>query len=123
YNRPTQEYNRPTQEYNRPTQEYNRPTQEYNSRKQRNKKCPGFLEETIKTADNYLHYSNGILFYIEGVLTAVNLIFITSARLVQSIPVMLILLSDEENCFIYFCFTSHAKSFEGVIERYCGVPP
>ncbi len=79
------------------------------------------FDEFISTADSYFHYSNYILFEVSRSATAlcILLLFIHSSGSVTA--KLLIYLNFGRRSFPGF--KDVVKIFEGVIERYCGVPP
>ncbi|MBK8550750.1 MAG: hypothetical protein IPL53_06685 [Ignavibacteria bacterium] len=83
--------------------------------------------ELITNADSYLHYSNQLLFEINRSETAALLVIMIFFNNASAQHVMAIVLSQYENedkpRIFYAEFKEFTKSFDGVIERYCGVPP
>src|SRR6188768_3077130 len=80
------------------------------------------FDEFFATADSYFHYSNYILFELSKSATALCLLFIiVDSR--GSIAILLLVALNKPGRHSYPGFKAHGKIFEGVIERYCGVPP
>ncbi len=80
------------------------------------------FDEFLSNADSYFHYSNQILFEINRSATALFLLLlITDSD--GSIVSLLIISLNKPRHIQYPGFKDNVKIFEGVIERYCGVPP
>ncbi|MEO8665449.1 MAG: hypothetical protein ABI462_08120 [Ignavibacteria bacterium] len=80
------------------------------------------FDEFVSNSDSYFHYSNQILFEITKSTTALCLLLLIldrSGSVVGLLIISLILLRYNQ----YPGFKDNAKIFEGVIDRYCGVPP
>ena len=79
--------------------------------------------ELITGADSYLHYSNQILFEINRSETAALLVILIFFNNVSAQCVIAVVFYDDKPRIFYAEFKECTKSFDGVIERYCGVPP
>ena len=79
------------------------------------------FDEFFSTADSYFHYSNYILFEVSKSATALCLLllFIHSSGSITAV----LLITPNPRPRSYPGFKDEVKIFEGVIERYCGVPP
>jgi hypothetical protein len=79
----------------------------------------------VKEADKYLHYANGIIFFICNIRNASEVIAIKICTAADMIRILLIKFeSAVARRTIYFILKAEiANAFDGVIERYCGVPP
>ncbi|MBK8553173.1 MAG: hypothetical protein IPL53_19790 [Ignavibacteria bacterium] len=80
------------------------------------------LDEFFTTADSYLHYSNNILFEINRSSTALLILMIitdSSGCIVK----LLLLISEKSRRIKNIPLVYRGKIFDGIIERYCGVPP
>lgn len=81
-------------------------------------------EQFITNADAYLHYSNNILFEINRIeTTAILLILIYSNNSSLLRRLLLTAMNAEKIHIRYSEFKPVINAFDGVIERYCGVPP
>ncbi|MEO6693636.1 MAG: hypothetical protein ABIY50_05155 [Ignavibacteria bacterium] len=80
------------------------------------------LDEFISTADSYFHYSNYIIFEISKGEPVHCLLFIIIDSS-GTIAGLLLIALNKSGRRSYPGFKENAKIFEGVIERYCGVPP
>ncbi|MDQ3019320.1 MAG: hypothetical protein M3R36_01935 [Bacteroidota bacterium] len=80
------------------------------------------FDEFVTSADSYFHYSNNILFELNRSVTALCLLMFIIDRTGSIIQVLIIPLKETQY-HQYPGFKDNAKIFEGVIERYCGVPP
>ena len=79
----------------------------------------------VKEADKYLHYANGIMFFICNFRNASEVIAIKICTAADMIRILLIKFeSAVARRTIYFILKAEiANAFDGVMERYCGVPP
>ena len=86
------------------------------------------IKDFITGADEYLHYANGLLFFI------CNVSLIESYMVLRSISlndkrnsgssILIIIFELNKLKPVYFILRAeNANVFEGLIERYCGVPP
>jgi len=86
------------------------------------------IKDFITGADEYLHYANGLLFFI------CNVSLIESYMVLRSISlndkrnsgssILIIIFELNKSKPVYFILRAeNANVFEGVIERYSGVPP
>ena len=80
------------------------------------------FNEFVSNADSYFHYSNQILFEISGNSGAMFLLFLIVDSTGTVTEFLLIFLFKPAYLF-YHEFKDNAKIFDGVIDRYCGVPP
>jgi hypothetical protein len=84
------------------------------------------LNEFIVTADEYLHYANGMLFFICNTSSIVSFIVMrpNNDRRIPGSSILIIIFHLNKSKPVYFIIRAeNANVFEGVIERYCGVPP
>jgi hypothetical protein len=84
------------------------------------------LKEFIVTADEYLHYANGMLFFICNTSSIVSFIVMrpNNDRRIPGSSILIIIFHLNKSKPVYFIIRAeNANVFEGVIERYCGVPP
>ena len=85
------------------------------------------IKKFINDADEYLHYANGIMFFICNFRNASEIISIRIYNAADRLRVLLIICDKAKASArrtYYFIFKAErANAFEGVIERYCGVPP
>lgn len=79
-------------------------------------------EQFILNADAYLHYSNAILFEISRIETAVFLLIISISANCRRLFIILLRLHTSKRAYVRESEFAEG-AFEGVIERYCGVPP
>jgi len=80
------------------------------------------FDQFVTTTDSYFHYSNNILFELTRSATALCLLlFIIDST--GAIIRVLIIPINKTQYHRNAGFKDNAKIFEGVIERYCGVPP
>ena len=91
-----------------------------NVRKRRIKES---FERIYVNADSYMHYSNNVIFEITQTGSYAEIIIITFACKKVISVVILMLHSYRKHPLIYAFYKESLKSFDGVIERYCGVPP
>ncbi|HMR41295.1 MAG TPA: hypothetical protein PKA90_12785 [Ignavibacteria bacterium] len=78
----------------------------------------------IITADAYLHYANGLMFYIGNDDPAAGFIIFrfNSDGVITGFILVLTLINKQSFLFLRIR-SENANVFDGVIERYCGVPP
>jgi hypothetical protein len=84
------------------------------------------IKEFIIKADEYLHYANGMLFFICNTSSIVSFIVMrqNNDRSIPGSSILLIIFHLNKSKPVYFIIRAeNANVFEGVIERYCGVPP
>jgi hypothetical protein len=84
------------------------------------------LNEFIVTADEYLHYANGMLFFICNTSSIESFIVMrpNNDRRIPGSSILIIIFHLNKSKPVYFIIRAeNANVFEGVIERYCGVPP
>ncbi|MBK8550974.1 MAG: hypothetical protein IPL53_07915 [Ignavibacteria bacterium] len=81
------------------------------------------ITELIKNADAYLHYSNDILFNIANTSSIVFLILLKLSSSIFATWVLTFILHNPGVKIHYDGSVTTGKIFDGVIERYCGVPP
>jgi len=84
------------------------------------------LKEFIVTADEYLHYANGMLFFICNTSSIESFIVMrpNNDRRIPGSSILIIIFHLNKSKPVYFIIRAeNANVFEGVIERYCGVPP
>jgi len=79
------------------------------------------FDELVSNTDSYFHYSNQILFEINCATALCFLLLIIDSK--GSIVGLLIISINKPRYNQYPGFKENVKIFEGVIERYCGVPP
>jgi len=79
------------------------------------------FDELISISDSYFHYSNYILFELSRSVTALSFLLLFTHSNGSVAAVLLIALKPVLRS--YPGFKDNVKIFEGVIERYCGVPP
>lgn len=80
------------------------------------------VDEFVSNADSYFHYSNQIIFEINRSVTVLCLLLLIIDSK-GSIVSLLIISLNKPRYNQYPGFKDNVKIFEGVIERYCGVPP
>ena len=85
-------------------------------------KSPEF-DKIITNADEYLHYANEILFFASNSSVTLNLIFFRIGSNGQLTGIIIIIFKNADKPVFFICRIENAKIFDGVIERYCGVPP
>jgi hypothetical protein len=71
----------------------------------------------------YLHYSNYIVIYASNSLPVINIILVKLTGTGVTGKMILIIFSAGDPVIFYLNFNEAIDSFDGVIERYCGVPP
>ena len=81
------------------------------------------INELIKNADAYLHYSNDILFNIANTSSIVFLILLKLSSSIFATWILTFILHNPGVKIHYDGSVTTGKIFDGVIERYCGVPP
>ena len=91
-------------------------------KKEFNKRKP-VINEMVNTADAYLHYSNNVLFEINNTSSIVYLLILQVSGSGKITGFILLILSGSKPAILYGDFIDTGKIFDGVIERYCGVPP
>jgi septal ring factor EnvC (AmiA/AmiB activator) len=79
--------------------------------------------EIYQNADMYLHYSNYIVIYASNSLPVINIILVKLTGTGVTGKMILIIFSDSDSVIFYLNFNEAIQTFDGVIERYCGVPP
>lgn len=72
---------------------------------------------------SYLIYANGIISGTENTFPAVSIFITQTAESATIICIVIMTYTGGKSFVIYWSFTDRAKIFDGVIERYCGVPP
>ena len=92
-------------------------------RKKRIKFRRSIVKEIYQNADMYLHYSNYIVIYASNSLPVINIILVKLTGTGVTGKMILIIFSDGDPVIFYLNFNEAIDSFDGVIERYCGVPP
>ncbi len=83
------------------------------------------INTIVSDADSYLHYSNLIMIEAGRDLPAINLIsikFFTGGGL-KLIIIKAVTLHNHKPAVYFAVLSETVSAFEGVIERYCGVPP
>ena len=85
-------------------------------------KSPEF-NEIISNADEYLHYANEILFCVSNTSVTLNLILFRISSSGHLTGIIIIIFKNADKPVFFICRIENAKIFDGVIERYCGVPP
>ncbi|MEO8447705.1 MAG: hypothetical protein ABI528_09435 [bacterium] len=83
----------------------------------------GITQEFYENADSYLHYSNKIVFNSTGIIPAASLISIKFFSTVTEQLLLLLILQINRTTTTFINCDIIPNAFEGVIERYCGVPP
>ena len=86
-------------------------------------KCKPVINEMVNTADVYLHYSNYVLFEINNTSSIVYLLILQISGSGKITGFILLILAGSKPAILYGDFIDTGKIFDGVIERYCGVPP
>ncbi|MBK9334261.1 MAG: hypothetical protein IPM96_18090 [Ignavibacteria bacterium] len=94
-------------------------------------KLSGLLKQSpainaiVSDADSYLHYSNLIMIEAGRDLPAVNLLSIKSftGGGLKLIIIIAVTLHNHKPAVYFAVLSETVSAFEGVIERYCGVPP
>lgn len=84
------------------------------------------MKDFITGADNYLHYANGMLFFICNTSSIISFIVLRAVndRRVSGYSIPIILFDPSNSNPVYFIIRAeNANVFEGVIERYSGTPP
>ncbi|MCB0728953.1 MAG: hypothetical protein KDD00_15920 [Ignavibacteriae bacterium] len=83
------------------------------------------IKQFIADADAYLHYANGIMFFICNFRNASEVIAIRICTAADMIRALLIIFetASARRKFYFKLKAERANAFDGVIERYCGVPP
>ena len=71
----------------------------------------------------YLHYSNYIVIYASNSLPVINIILVKLTGTGVTGKMIMIIFSDSDSVIFYLNFNEAIQTFDGVIERYCGVPP
>jgi septal ring factor EnvC (AmiA/AmiB activator) len=79
--------------------------------------------EIYQNADMYLHYSNYIVIYASNSLPVINIILVKLTGTGVTGKMIMIIFSDSDSVIFYLNFNEAIQTFDGVIERYCGVPP
>jgi hypothetical protein len=92
-------------------------------RKKRIKFRRSIVKEIYQNADMYLHYSNYIVIYASNSLPVINIILVKLTGTGVTGKMILIIFSAGDPVIFYLNFNEAIDSFDGVIERYCGVPP
>ena len=72
---------------------------------------------------SYLVYANGIISDTVDTLPCISIIISQTAESATIICIVILTYSGGKSFVIYWNFTDRTKIFDGVIERYCGVPP
>ncbi|MGB4852984.1 MAG: hypothetical protein WBQ38_11785 [Ignavibacteria bacterium] len=85
-------------------------------------KSPEF-NEIISNADEYLHYANEILFCVSNTSVTLNLILFRISSSGHLTGIIIIIFKNADKPVFFICRIENAIIFDGVIERYCGVPP
>lgn len=88
-----------------------------------NIKSKSQMNELIKNADAYLHYSNDILFNTSNTSSIVYLILLKLSSSIFVTWVLTYILHSPGVSIHYDRTVTTGMIFDGVIERYCGVPP
>ncbi len=81
------------------------------------------IREIISNTDEYLHYANEILYYISNTSETSKLILFRINSSGQLTGIIIIIFNNADKPVFFICRIENAKIFDGVIERYCGVPP
>ncbi|MBK8550876.1 MAG: hypothetical protein IPL53_07355 [Ignavibacteria bacterium] len=81
------------------------------------------FRNAYRDADDYLHYSNDIIFGLENRLQAASLILLIRGNMKTIALILLVLLIRRKLNPDYPELVSRGRTFDGMIERYCGVPP
>jgi len=81
------------------------------------------VNEFMTNADAYLHFSNNVLFEINNTSQFVSLIVLNVNSNGTVTGVMLIIIKGIRSIIFYSNFIVSVRVFDGVIDRYCGVPP
>ena len=82
-----------------------------------------FSSKLYHNADIYLHYSNSIIFYADNSSPVINIILVKLTGSGITGTVTVIIITTCKPVIFYLSFNEAILSFDGVIERYCGVPP
>ena len=102
-----------------------------NDIKNKNQKSKNSLEklnqivssDIIKNADSYLHYSNQILFDINRSRSFALMLIINFFNNISALTAVSVILYETKPRIYYADIKEFTKFYDGVIERYCGVPP
>lgn len=82
-----------------------------------------FDSEIITSTDSYLHYSNQILFDINGSRSMALVLILNFFNNISAQISVAVIFFDRKPRIYYAEIKEFTKTFDGVIERYCGVPP